>query len=183
MDIHATPLTGVYRVIATPHQDERGQFARWFCQRELADLLDGQQIVQINHSLTRCVGAVRGLHFQYPPHAEMKLIRCLRGRVFDVAVDLRAGSPTLWHWYGVELSAATHMMLVIPKGCAHGFQVLEPDSELLYLHTTFYAPAAEGGIHIDDSRLKITWPLPITDLSPRDQALPRLTTDFTGIPL
>ncbi|MCP5195824.1 MAG: dTDP-4-dehydrorhamnose 3,5-epimerase family protein [Gammaproteobacteria bacterium] len=183
MDVQATPLNGVYQVTTDPYQDERGQFARWFCQRELAGLLDGRQIVQINHSVTHRTGAVRGLHFQYPPHAEMKLVRCLRGRVFDVAVDLRAGSATLWRWHSVELSAATQMMLVIPEGCAHGFQALEPDSELLYLHTAFYTPTAEGGIHVEDSRLKIAWPLPISDLSPRDQAHSRLTTDLTGIPL
>lgn len=181
MEMHATPLGGVYQVMTTAHEDERGQFARWFCEQALADFLKGRRIVQINHSATRTVGAIRGLHFQYPPHAEMKLIRCLRGRVWDVALDLRKGSPTFLHWHAGELTPENARMLVIPEGCAHGFQALEPQSELLYLHTAFYQPTAEGGVRVDDPQLKIAWPLPITDLSPRDQALPWLSANFTGI--
>jgi dTDP-4-dehydrorhamnose 3,5-epimerase len=138
-------------------------------------------IVQINHSCTTRVGAIRGLHFQYPPHAEMKLVRCLRGRVWDVAVDLRTGSPTFLRWHAEELSPRNARMLVIPEGCAHGFQVLDPDSELLYLHTASYAPPFDGGVRFDDPRLDIDWPLPLTDLSERDRCHAFLKADFSGL--
>jgi len=123
------------------------------------------------------------LHFQYAPFAEMKLVRCLRGRVFDVAVDLRARSGTFLSWHAEELSKDNYQMMVIPEGCAHGFQVLEPDSELLYLHTAPYAPSSEGGVAFDDSRLAINWPLPPTDISKRDRGFPYIASDFTGLEL
>jgi dTDP-4-dehydrorhamnose 3,5-epimerase len=113
----------------------------------------------------------------------MKFVRCLRGRVWDVAVDLRAGSPTFLQWHAVELDPGTARMLVIPEGCAHGFQALEADSELLYLHTAAYAPEAEGGIRYDDPRLDIAWPKPASDLSERDRRHPLLTHDFAGLHL
>jgi dTDP-4-dehydrorhamnose 3,5-epimerase len=121
------------------------------------------------------------MHFQNPPHAEMKLVRCLKGRVWDVAVDLRSGSPTFLRWHAEELAPEGARMLVIPEGCAHGFQALEPESELLYLHTAFYAPEAEGGVSYADPRLAITWPLPVSDLSPRDRSQPPIDHDFRGI--
>jgi dTDP-4-dehydrorhamnose 3,5-epimerase len=181
MRIHATSLAGLCVVETAVRADHRGEFARLFCERELAAILGKRRIVQVNRSLTRAVGAVRGMHFQHAPHAEMKLVRCMRGRVWDVALDLRAGSPTLLRWSGHELSAENGTMLVIPEGFAHGFQVLEPDSELLYLHTAFYEPAAEGGIAPDDPRVSISWPLPIGDLSERDRRHPHLVPDYTGI--
>jgi dTDP-4-dehydrorhamnose 3,5-epimerase len=113
----------------------------------------------------------------------MKLIRCLKGRVWDVAVDLRRESPTFLHWHTEELTPANTRMMVIPEGFAHGFQVLEPESELLYLHTAFYTPGAEGGLRHDDPRLAINWPLAVTDLSPRDTAHPVISSDFSGIAL
>jgi dTDP-4-dehydrorhamnose 3,5-epimerase len=183
MKILPTPINGLFVVETTPFQDPRGAFARFFCERELASVIGTRRIVQINHSRTHAVGAVRGLHFQRPPHAEMKLIRCLKGKVWDVAVDLRAGSPTFLQWHAQELSPENTRMMVIPEGCAHGFQVLEQDSELLYLHTAFYAPEAEGGTLHNDSRLNISWPLPATDLSERDRRHPPLTAEFPGIKL
>ncbi|KDP86758.1 MULTISPECIES: dTDP-4-dehydrorhamnose 3,5-epimerase family protein [Cupriavidus] len=161
--------------------DHRGAFARLFCVDELAQVLGGRQVVQANHSRTCKVGALRGLHFQSPPHAEMKLVRCIRGRVWDVVLDLRAGSPTFLQWHGEELSAANARMLVIPEGCAHGFQVLEPESELLYLHTASYAPEAEGGVRYDDPAFGIRWPLPVAEVSARDVSHPILSTGFSGI--
>ena len=172
MKIARIDLPGVMVATGNPHADARGSFERLFCARELAGVLEGRHIVQINHSRTAAVGAIRGLHFQRPPHAEMKLVRCLRGRVWDVAVDLRADSPTFLRWHAEELSPDNHRMLVIPEGCAHGFQVLAPDSELLYLHTAYYTPEAEGGVRHDDPALGIRWPLPVTDLSPRDHSHP-----------
>jgi len=183
MDIVETPIAGLSIVKTTPFQDARGAFARFFCANELAAVLGGRQIVQINHSRTDAAGAVRGLHYQQPPHAEMKLIRCLKGRVWDVAVDLRRGSATFLRWHALELNPGNALMLVIPEGCAHGFQVLEPGSELLYLHTAAYAPAAEGGVRYDDPRLGVAWPLPAADLSARDRQHPLLLEDFQGITL
>lgn len=181
MNVRRTAIDGVVVVGTEPHDDPRGSFTRFFCTDDLADVLRGRSIAQINHSRTAVAGAVRGLHFQRPPHAEMKLVRCLTGRVFDVAVDLRAESPSFLRWHGEELTPRTATMLVIPEGCAHGFQALEPQSELLYLHTTRYAPTAEDGIRFDDPRLAIAWPLPATALSERDRALPRIDRDFRGI--
>jgi dTDP-4-dehydrorhamnose 3,5-epimerase len=169
----ATELPGVYVVETSTISDSRGNFARLFCDRALEQILGGRRIVQINHSLTRSVGAVRGLHFQHPPHAEMKLVRCLRGRVWDVALDTQPDSPTYLRWSATELSAENRRMLVIPEGFAHGFQVLEADSELLYLHTAHYQPDAEDGIRYDDPLANIPWPLPIRDVSPRDANLRR----------
>jgi dTDP-4-dehydrorhamnose 3,5-epimerase len=124
---------------------------------------------------------VRGLHYQRPPQAEAKWVRCLKGRVFDVAVDLRRGSPTFLKWHAVELDGVSMNALLIPEGCAHGFQVLEPESELLYLHTATYTPGLEGAARYDDPRLAIRWPLPVTDLSERDRTHPLLDDSFEGI--
>ncbi len=161
--------------------DARGVFGRLYCTAELTSIIGSRQIVQINHSSTAAVGAIRGMHFQHPPHAEMKLIRCLKGRIWDVAVDLRAGSPTFLRWHAEELTPNNACMMVIPEGCAHGFQVLEADSELFYLHTSSYNPASEGGLRHDDPRLGIDWPLPPVDISYRDLSHPLLNQDFPGI--
>lgn len=181
MIIQPTPISGVAVIQAEPIADQRGSFARLYCEQELAPVLNGRGIVQINHSLTRQTGALRGLHFQYPPHAETKIVRCLRGRVFDVALDLRAGSPTFLNWYAEELSPENGKALVVPEGCAHGFQVLEADSELLYLHTEFYKRGSEGGIRFDDPLVAIDWPLHVADLSARDAGHPLLPAGFQGI--
>lgn len=168
-------------VETAPHRDERGHFYRAFCNHELAQILGDRNIEQINISKTNTVGSIRGLHFQHAPYAEMKLIRCLKGKVWDIAVDLRKESATYLQWHAVELSAECCNMLVIPEGCAHGFQVLEPESELLYLHTACYSPESEGGVRFDDPRLSISWPLQVTDISNRDMHHPLITSDFYGI--
>ncbi|AFY83097.1 dTDP-4-dehydrorhamnose 3,5-epimerase family protein [Oscillatoria acuminata] len=183
MKIVSTPIQGIYVVETKPFQDERGTFYRAFCDRELDSLLEGKTIRQVNLSRTEAAGAIRGMHFQYPPHAEIKLIRCLKGRVSDVAVDLRQDSSTFLKWYQTELSAANAYMIMIPQGCAHGFQVLEPSSELLYLHTAYYEPKSEGGIRYSDPKINISWPLKATDVSPRDASHPLLSEDFRGIVL
>jgi len=183
MKINDTSLPGIVIVETKPFADQRGAFARLYCERELARVIGERHIRQINYSRTATVGAIRGLHFQYPPYAETKLVRCLRGRVWDVAVDLRAGSPTFMQWHAEELSPDNACMIVIPEGCAHGFQVLERDSELLYLHTEFYQPEAEDGISWNDSRLDITWPLPVAGLSSRDNSFRHIAQDFSGIAL
>jgi dTDP-4-dehydrorhamnose 3,5-epimerase len=176
-----TPIAGLVLVESRFQHDERGAFARLFCAEELSPLLDARRIVQVNQSTTQRVGAVRGLHYQNFPHAEMKLVRCTRGRVWDVVVDLRRGSPTFLQWHAELLSAENRHMLVIPEGCAHGFQVLEADSEMLYLHTEFYRPDAEGGVRHDDPALAIDWPLPVRDLSARDRQHALITPDFVGL--
>jgi dTDP-4-dehydrorhamnose 3,5-epimerase len=181
MKISPTPIDGVVLVTSSSRVDQRGSFARFYCERELSGLLGSRRIVQINQSCTAAIGAIRGLHFQHPPQAEMKMVRCIRGRVWDVAVDLRTNSPTFLRWYASELTPATATMLVIPEGCAHGFQALEEESELLYLHTAFYTPDAEDGLRHDDPRLGIDWPLPATDLSQRDANHPLIALDFHGI--
>lgn len=170
-------------VETTPRVDARGSFSRLYCELELVNLMGSRRIVQINHSRTLTVGAVRGLHFQHCPHAEMKLVRCLKGRVWDVAVDLRENSPAYLQWHAQELSPSNGLMMILPEGFAHGFQVLEPDSELLYLHTAAYAPVAEGGVRHDDPRLDIHWPLAVTDLSERDANHPMIDSSFHGIRL
>lgn len=176
-----TAIDGVFVVQTQEKADHRGAFSRWFCERDLRDAIGGRSIAQINHSRTLAIGAIRGLHFQHAPHAEMKLVRCIRGRVWDVVVDLRAGSRTFLTWQAEELTVDNGHMLIIPEGCAHGFQVLEADSELLYLHTTPYTPRAEGGVRWNDPRLAIRWPLATTDLSVRDQQHPLLSPEFIGI--
>lgn len=181
MKVITTPLLGLKVVETIPYQDSRGAFARWHCERELLETIGNRQIVQINHSKTVAVGAVRGLHFQKPPHSEMKLVRCIKGRVWDVAVDLRKGSQTYLKWYAEELTPANARMMAIPEGFAHGFQVLEPESELLYLHTAFYVPEFEGGLRCNDPELDISWPLPVTDVSARDQSHPLIGQAFVGL--
>jgi len=181
MNLVETSISGVWIIESTAFQDNRGAFSRLFCSRELQTIVGPRMIVQINHSMTHSVGAVRGLHFQNPPHAEMKIVRCLKGRIFDVAVDLRHGSPTFLEWTAVELTPKNHLAFAIPEGCAHGFQVLEEDSELLYLHTAFYHPEAEGALNVVDPRLSIAWPLPIGDLSVRDRNHPFIEQNFQGV--
>ena len=178
-----TPIAGVKVLTRSPVGDARGFLDRHFDVDELAGLLGGKPVAQVNHTLTRERGTVRGMHYQTPPHAEAKLVSCLRGEVFDVAVDLRRGSPTFLRWHAERLSPGNHKTLLIPEGCAHGFQALAPDCELLYVHTAPYAPNAEGGVHPRDPRLGISWPEPIAMLSPRDEAHPPIAGGFTGIAL
>lgn len=181
MKILSTEINGVNVVETTPYCDERGEFYRAFCDKELEAVIGARRIEQVNFSRTSLVGTVRGMHFQHPPHAELKLVRCLRGRVWDVAVDLRAGSATYLQWFAVELTPVNRLMMVIPEGCAHGFQVLESDSELLYLHTARYTPVAEGGIRHDDPTLNIKWPLSVTEVSTRDRSHQNIQSTFSGL--
>jgi dTDP-4-dehydrorhamnose 3,5-epimerase len=163
--------------------DARGFLSRLFCSEELGAAGWTKPIVQINHSCTFRRGTVRGLHFQWPPHAEMKLVSCIRGEVWDVAVDVRAGSETFLQWHAEHLSADNGRALLIPEGFAHGFQALTDDVELLYCHSAAYAAAAEAGLNATDPRLAITWPLPIAERSPRDAQHPMLNEQFAGLAL
>jgi dTDP-4-dehydrorhamnose 3,5-epimerase len=184
-----TPLQGVKLITPTSYVDERGSFTRWFCLPTLEAVLGGQQIRQINHSVNLRAGTVRGMHFQIPSQAdntlegEYKLVRCIRGKVHDVVLDLRAQSDTFGQQFSFELSEENQQMLLIPPGCAHGFQALVDNSQLLYLHTQDYQPALEAGVRIDDPHFNIQWPLPIQHLSERDQtfALFPKSTQGTGL--
>lgn len=183
MNIVHTAIAGVEVVETTSFLDHRGAFARFFCARELSEILGGRSIAQVNYSRTERLGAIRGLHYQHPPRAEMKLVRCLSGRVWDVALDIRKGSPTFLRWHAEELTPENTRMLVIPEGCAHGFQALQTNSEILYLVTEAYAPAMEGGVRFDDPACSIAWPLPVTDISEKDGKHPLVSGSFSGISL
>ena len=183
MELKPTVIADLFVVTSSILCDSRGEFSRLFCDQELNRMLGTRTIKQINRSRTVNVGAIRGLHFQRSPHSEMKMVRCLKGRVWDVVVDLRRNSETFLHWYAEEISETNALMLLIPEGCAHGFQVLEADSELLYLHTACYEAAAEGGLRFDDPALGIAWPLPMTVVSERDRAHPLINKEFQGVSL
>lgn len=183
MRFFETGILGL-QLIETPSVgDHRGSFTRWFCTKQLAPVLGGRTLAQINHSKSVEAGTVRGLHFQNPPHAEMKIVRCVRGRVIDVAVDLRAGSPTFLKWFGKELTPESNLMMAVPEGFAHGYQALEPGSEIVYFNTAFYEPSVEGAINPKDPGINVQWPMPVSNLSPRDESTPFLTDDFRGIAL
>jgi dTDP-4-dehydrorhamnose 3,5-epimerase len=175
-----TPLQGLKVLERRVLKDTRGYLERLFDSEELAALVD-EPLRQVNHTLTHTRGAVRGMHFQHPPHAELKVVSCLRGEVFDVAVDLRAGSPTFLKWFGERLSGDNARALCIPKGFAHGFQTLTEDCEMLYFHTAPYMPSAEDGVHPADGRISIEWPLPIAQLSEKDAQRRPLDQHFVGI--
>ena len=174
MRIDKLSLEGAFVIESEPFIDDRGIFARVFCQHELQNILHGKNIVQINHSMTKQKGAIRGMHFQYPPKSEIKMVKCLRGTVFDVILDLRRDSPTFLKWHGEILSAENMKMMYIPEGFAHGFQTLEDNCELLYLHTEFYSPEYEGGVRYNDSKIGIKWPLELTEISDKDRGYPLL---------
>lgn len=182
-DFIPTPLAGLIRVQRKAIEDARGFLSRFYCAEAFAEAGIDKTIAQINHTLTRRKGAVRGLHFQHPPYAETKLVSCLHGEIFDVAVDLRQGSPTFLHWHGALLSAENRQSLLIPEGFAHGFQALSDDCELLYLHTAAYCPEAEGALNIADPKLGIVWPLAMTEISERDRNHNLIEQNFQGITL
>ncbi|HVO14890.1 MAG TPA: dTDP-4-dehydrorhamnose 3,5-epimerase [Alphaproteobacteria bacterium] len=183
MRFRETTLPGVWLIEPEPMADERGHFARAWCARELqAQGLEGV-FVQSSVSYNRRRGTLRGLHYQAAPHGEAKLVRCIQGAVFDVAVDLRAGAPTEGRWYGVELSAANGRTLYIPAGCAHGFQSLSDDAEVLYHMTAEYRPEAARGVRWDDATLGISWPIADPILSDRDRALPAFVPSATATSL
>lgn len=179
--IYDTPITGLKLVERKPIVDERGFLERLFCQESFESLLGGKTIRQINRTLTRKCGTVRGMHFQYPPHAEIKIVSCHKGKVWDVAVDLRRGSPTFLKYHAVTLSEDVPQSYFIPEGFAHGFQTLTPDCELIYFHMADYNAASEGALNALDSRLGIHWPAAITDRSQRDEQHAMLPDSFSGI--
>lgn len=176
-----TPLAGLKIIQRKPIVDARGFFSRFYCADELKAFGFNKSINQINHTLTKKIGAVRGLHYQKPPCAEIKLVSCIKGKVYDVAIDLRKSSPTFLRWYGVVLSEENQWGLLIPEGFAHGFQTMADNCELLYLHTASYSKEYEAALNVSDPRLNIEWPLEITELSERDISHPMINNDFEGI--
>ena len=183
MNIHPTSISDLMIAENQGLKDNRGAFVRLFCELSMKDIIGSRRIIQINHSCTYAVGAIRGMHFQRAPHAEMKMVRCIKGRVWDVAVDLRPQSATYKQWFAQELSNQNANMMVIPEGFAHGFQVLEECSELLYLHTALYSSECEDGLRFDDPEIGITWPLPVTEISERDLNHAYIDSSFRGVSL
>ena len=175
-EVRPTFIAGLIELVGQPFSDHRGAFLNAFRAQEPAffHTWGNCDIAQVNLSRTEAVGTVRGLHLQAAPHSEVKLVRCLRGHVWDIVVDLRPGSPTRGHWHAVELTPGAANAILIPKGCAHGFQVLETGSELLYLHSGSWVPESETGVRFNDPQLAIRWPLPPLGLSERDLNLPLL---------
>lgn len=178
---HKTTFTGLEIIERQKRVDNRGFFERQYCFESLKNLTDGKPIRQINLTMTQKEGTVRGLHFQYPPNAEKKIVSCLKGKVWDVVVDLRSGSPTYLKYHAVILSEENRLSYLIPEGFAHGFQSLLPNCEILYFHTADYEPTSEGALNALDARLNIKWPIKITERSTRDSNHKMLTEVFTGI--
>jgi len=170
-----TGLKGAYEIEAERHTDDRGFFARTFCQREFASHGLRQTIAQVSIALNRLKGTLRGMHFQYPPAAETKIVRCTRGAVLDVIVDLRPESPTFLRSFAAELTDANRRAMYVPERFAHGYQSLSDDAEVLYEISEFYAPELASGLRFDDPALGLSWPLPVTVVSPRDQHWPSLS--------
>lgn len=174
MIFQQTTLPGTYLIDLEYREDDRGFFARCFCEKEFSAKGLNTRWVQINNSLSKQVGTLRGLHFQQPPHDEIKLVRCLRGAIWDVVVDLRPDSPTFGKWFGATLSDENRTMIYVPQGCAHGFMSLKPDSEILYLVSHFYTPDAEKILLWNDPDLAIDWPMTPTVMSDKDRQGVRL---------
>ncbi len=181
MKFKETELKGLYIIDLQPFQDERGYFSRIFCKREFREAGIECDFVQTNHSVTHRKGAIRGMHYQKQPDAEAKLIRCVHGAVLDFAIDLRRGSDTFLKFFSVELSERNNNMIYIPQGFAHGFQTLEDQATLIYQHSAYYNPSSEGGIHYDDPKVGIDWPLAITDVSEKDKKHIFMEDSFAGI--
>ena len=168
-EILETSLAGLMVIERKPIVDERGYLERLYCDKEFMYLLSGKKICQINHTLSVKQGTIRGMHFQQPPFSETKIVSCLKGEVFDVIVDIRHGSSTYLNWHSEILTEKNNKSMFIPEGFAHGFQTLTDDCEMLYFHTQEYNREAEAGLNALDQDLSITWPLPVTERSVRDQ--------------
>jgi dTDP-4-dehydrorhamnose 3,5-epimerase len=182
INLESTSIKGLSVVNRTAFSDERGSFFRLFCANEIP-LAEGRSIVQVNHSRTRGMGTVRGMHFQRPPHAETKIVTCVEGEIFDVAVDLRTGSSTFLQWHAERLNGKSHKSLLIPPGMAHGFQVLSGEATIVYLHDQNYFPESEGRLNPLDPALHIDWPEAVKNLSSSDNQAAFLPAGFSGLNL
>ena len=180
-DFIPTPLLGLYQIDRMKANDQRGFFSRLFCAEEFQKIGLSKPFVQVNHTMTKHKGAIRGMHFQYPPKAESKVVTCIMGEVLDIVVDIRQNSKTFLQWYSIVLSSENSRSLYIPEGFAHGFQTLTEDCQLLYLHSEFYSPIKEAVINPYDSLIGIQWPQKVTQISERDRTQPMLSSTFQGL--
>lgn len=180
-DFFETKISGLYGLKRLVSRDVRGEFQRLFCADELRACGWSEPIVQVNQTHTRTKGSIRGMHMQIAPYSEFKMVTCTRGKVFDVVLDLRPESETFLTWVGEVLSAEDANGLVIPPGCAHGFQTLCDDVEMLYCHDRKYAATHEFGVHAFDPSAKISWPIEVTELSLKDSSFPFLEEGFNGV--
>lgn len=181
MKFKALALPGLYTIELNVLKDDRGGFARTFCKKEFEEIGHSKEFVQLNQSWNTKKGTIRGMHFQKPPFKEIKLIRCVKGAVLDVVLDIRKDSPTFLQHIAIELSEDNKTMIYVPEGFAHGFQTLEDNSELFYHHTEYYVPDSEGGLRFDDPQLNIKWQLPVTVISERDKNHPLIDKTYKGI--
>lgn len=168
-DFRKTPIEGVYTYGRKPKFDDRGSFTRMYSAEEVEALANGFSIAQVNHSCSHAKGTIRGLHFQHPPHDEIKVVSCLAGEIFDVIVDIRANSSTFLQWYGIELTSANHLSVIIPRGVAHGYQTLSDNASIIYFVDKAYSKKSEDGLNPLDETIGVQWPLPCTSISERDR--------------
>ncbi|MEN3793067.1 dTDP-4-dehydrorhamnose 3,5-epimerase [Fulvimarina sp. MAC3] len=181
MIFHETPVHGARLIELEKRGDDRGFFARFFCEKEFGEAGLETRFVQINNSLTGKAGTLRGMHYQLPPHGEVKVVRCIRGALYDVILDLRPDSPSFGQSFGAELSAENRMMMYVPKGCAHGFVTMTDDTEALYLVSDFYAPDAERGVRFNDPKFAIEWAVEPVEVSEKDGKWPDFDPEFHGV--
>lgn len=181
MIFEKTTLEGAYLIDLEKKGDERGFFARAFCQKEFSEHGLVSQFVQVNNSLSGQKGTLRGMHYQLPPFSEVKVLRCIKGSLFDVIVDLRSDSPTFKKWFGAELTAENRRMMYVPQGFAHGLITLEDNTEVLYLVSAFYSQENERGLRFDDPTIGIHWPMIPTEVSVKDRQWPDLNEEFHGL--
>ena len=181
MRIEPAPLDGAATIELDLRGDERGFFARMFCEKEFAAAGLETRFVQANNSSNAQRGTLRGLHYQLPPDTEVKLVRCIRGALWDVIVDVRPGSPSFGRWFGAELTAQNRRMMYVPRGFAHGFITLTDDSELIYFVSDFYEPKQERGLRWNDPKIAIDWPVAPSVISEKDANWPDFESDWHGI--
>ena len=181
MNFHETPLVGARLIELEKRGDDRGFFARVFCEKEFARAGLVTRFVQVNNSLSGKRGTLRGMHYQLTPSAEVKIVRCIRGALFDAIVDLRPDSPTFGKWFGAELNDQNRLMMYVPRGFAHAYLTLAENTEALYFSSEFYAPSCERGIRWNDPRFKIQWPMEPTEISEKDSQWPDFDPQLHGV--
>ena len=181
MTFNETILKGSYTIELNPLFDERGGFVRTFCKKEFTQIGFSKEFVQMNQSYNTKKGTLRGMHYQIPPFGEVKLIRCIRGSVYDVIIDLRKDSPSFLKYFGIVLSEKNNTMIYVPEGFAHGFQTLEDNSELVYNHTEYFTKNADAGLNYNDQAFNINWPIPVSVISEKDKNLKLIEQSFKGI--
>lgn len=181
MRFEKTNIEGLYIIHVKKQEDDRGLFTRTFCKKEFEEINFDKEFVQFNHSFNKHKGTLRGMHFQKAPFKETKLIRCVQGSVYDVAVDIRKNSPTFLQHFALELSEENMVSILIPEGFAHGFQTMEDNSSLVYHHTEYYKPEAEAGLRFSDPALNITWKIAAGAMSDKDKSYQLIDKNFKGI--